>query len=55
MNLAIMSYEEVFEAVRLGHVTYDEYEEWLLETLADRYSMGYEDGWHNGCNPEGAY
>ena len=49
MNLDIMSYEEVFEAVRAGQISYDEFEDWLLDTLGDRYSMGYEDGWSSGC------
>jgi len=49
MNLDYLSYEEVFELVRSGQLSYDEYEDWLQSLLADRYSDGYSDGWDTGC------
>ena len=39
------SYEEVFNAVRDGSLSVDEFENWAWAVSAERYSVGYNDGW----------
>lgn len=45
-----MTNEEMFAKIRLGDISFDDFDDWMDEKLKDRYDDGYDNGYYSGVN-----